>query len=153
VSSVKVGEKVPTIEMSGTGGLNVKVPNGQKMILFIYPKDNTPGCTQEAHEFSALKSEFNSLGVQVFGVSRDSVQSHEGFKAQQNYSVDLLSDGQEQVCGLLGVMKMKNMYGKMVRGVERSTFYISEDGTLLREWRGVNVPGHALEVLNFVKGS
>jgi len=121
------------------------------VVLYFYPKDNTPGCTTQGSDFRDLHPQFKRAGTQVFGVSRDSIKSHESFKAKMKFPFELLSDPDEAVCGQFGVMKLKNMYGRKVRGIERSTFVIDQDGVLAREWRGVKVPGHVQEVLNFVK--
>ncbi|TWI47669.1 peroxiredoxin Q/BCP [Pseudoduganella flava] len=119
-------------------------------VLFFYPKDNTPGCTTENMAFRDLHDQFKAAGAEVYGVSRDSLRSHEGFKAKLGLPFELISDPDEAVCQAFGVMKMKKMYGKEVRGVERSTFVIDADGRLVKEWRGVKVPGHVDEVLEFV---
>ena len=120
-------------------------------MLYFYPKDNTPGCTTQGADFRDRHKEFRRAGTEVFGISRDSLKSHEGFKAKMKFPFELLADPDEKVCGAFGVMKDKNMYGRKVRGIERSTFVIDEKGKLAREWRGVKVPGHVEEVLNFVK--
>ena len=120
-------------------------------MLYFYPKDNTPGCTTEGGDFRDAYPAFRKAGCEVKGVSRDSLKSHEGFKSKMRFPFELLSDPEEEVCERFGVMKMKNMYGKKVRGIERSTFVIDGEGRLAREWRGVKVPGHVQEVLNFVK--
>jgi len=120
-------------------------------VLYFYPKDNTPGCTTQGADFRDRHKEFRRAGAEVFGISRDSLKSHEGFKAKMKFPFELLADPDEKVCGAFGVMKDKNMYGRKVRGIERSTFVIDEKGKLAREWRGVKVPGHVEEVLNFVK--
>lgn len=124
---------------------------GKKIVLYFYPKDNTPGCTTEGIQFRELYSEFQRANAEIFGISRDSIKSHEGFKAKLAMPFELISDPDEAVCNLFDVMKMKNMYGKKLRGVERSTFIIDESGELVKEWRGVKVPGHIDEVLEFVK--
>ena len=124
---------------------------GKIVVLYFYPKDNTPGCTNESKDFAALNDEFSASGCEIFGISRDSIKSHENFKAKLELPFDLISDADEVACEAFGVMKMKNMYGKQVRGIERSTFVIGAEGQLLREWRGVKVPGHVAEVLAFVK--
>ena len=125
---------------------------GQVSVLYFYPKDNTPGCTTESQDFSRLHAEFLALGCQIYGVSRDSIKSHENFKAKQSMPFELISDPDEVLCNAFDVMKMKNMYGKQVRGVERSTFLIDKTGALVNEWRQVKVPGHVEEVLETVKG-
>jgi peroxiredoxin Q/BCP len=124
---------------------------GKKIVLYFYPKDNTPGCTTEGIQFRELYPEFQQANAEIFGASRDSIRSHEGFKAKLEMPFELISDPDEAVCNLFDVMKMKNMYGKKVRGIERSTFIIDESGKLVKEWRGVKVPGHIDEVLKFVK--
>jgi peroxiredoxin Q/BCP len=120
-------------------------------VLYFYPKDNTPGCTTESIAFRELHAQFCAAGVEVYGLSRDSLRSHESFKSKLGLPFELISDPDEAVCLQFGVMKMKNMYGKQVRGVERSTFVIDVGGTLVKEWRGVKVPNHAEEVLAFVQ--
>ena len=120
---------------------------GKKLILYFYPKDNTPGCTQQGVAFKEHFEQFQALNTEILGVSRDSVKVHEGFKSKQQFPFDLLSDQDEQLCSLFDVIKMKNMYGKQVRGIERSTFLIDENGVLLREWRKVQVKNHVAEVL------
>ncbi|MEJ2567245.1 MAG: peroxiredoxin [Gammaproteobacteria bacterium] len=117
----------------------------------FYPKDNTPGCTLEGQDFRDLKARFTRANTVVLGVSRDSVKSHEGFKKKQNFNFDLLADEDEKLCKLFDVIKLKNMYGKQVMGVERSTFLIDAKGVLRREWRKVKVDGHAAEVLEAAK--
>jgi peroxiredoxin Q/BCP len=148
-----LGKPVPDFSLPSTGGttFHLSITRGSKVVLYFYPKDNTPGCTTEGSDFRDLHKEFRRAGAQVFGVSRDSVKSHEGFKAKMKFPFELLSDSEERVCEQFGVMKHKLMYGKKVRGIERSTFVIDDQGRLAREWRGVKVPGHAQEVLNFVK--
>ena len=120
-------------------------------VLYFYPKDNTPGCTTESIAFRELHDEFKKANTDIYGISRDSLRSHDGFKNKLGLTFELISDPDEAVCQQFGVMKMKNMYGKQVRGVERSTFVIDADGRLVKEWRGVKVPDHAEEVLEFVK--
>ena len=144
---------VKDFSLPSTGGATFKLSEhrGRKLVLYFYPKDNTPGCAAEGAEFRDRHKDFVKAGAEVFGVSRDSVKSHEGFKAMMKFPFELLSDADEELCAQFGVIKMKNMYGKKVRGIERSTFVIDGDGVLAREWRGVKVPGHAEEVLNFVK--
>ena len=120
-------------------------------VLYFYPKDSTSGCTLESQDFSRLHDEFVALDCQIFGISRDSIKSHENFKAQQSMPFELISDPDEALCNAFDVMKMKNMYGKQVRGVERSTFLIDQSGVLVAEWRKVKVPGHADEVLETLR--
>jgi thioredoxin-dependent peroxiredoxin len=150
--TVSVGTKVPDFTAESTGGpFTLSAHAGGKLVVYFYPKDNTPGCTTEGQQFRDLHDRFRQAGAVVVGVSRDSLKSHQGFKAKMDFPFELISDPEEAVCELFGVMKMKNMYGKQVRGVERSTFVIDADGTLAREWRGVKVPGHVDDVLNFVQ--
>lgn len=124
---------------------------GKTVVIYFYPKDSTPGCTTESQQFRDLHPEFLAANTVVVGVSRDSLKSHENFKAKQELPFALLSDKEESLCQQFEVIKMKKMYGKEVRGIERSTFVIDASGALRREWRGVKVPGHAQEVLEFVK--
>jgi peroxiredoxin Q/BCP len=153
MESTLVGLKVPDFEIASTGNRMFKLSAalGRPLVFYFYPKDNTPGCTTEGQEFRDLHGEFSRCGCAVYGISRDSIKSHEGFKSKMSFPFELLSDPDEKVCNLFGVMKMKNMYGKMVRGVERSTFVIDPEGVVRKEWRGLRVPGHAREVLEFVK--
>ena len=153
MESSLVGLKVPDFEIASTGNRTFKLSAelGRALVLYFYPKDNTPGCTTEGQEFRDLHGEFVRRNCAVYGVSRDSIKSHEGFRSRMNFPFELLSDPDEKVCNLFGVMKMKNMYGKKVWGVVRSTFVIDPEGVVRREWRGLKVPGHAREVLEFVK--
>ena len=144
---------VPDFSLPATGGpdFSLTAQAGKVVVLYFYPKDSTPGCTSEAQQFRDLYPQFVAVDAVILGISRDSVKSHENFKAKQSLPFELGSDADEAVCNVFSVMKMKNMYGKQVRGVERSTFVIDRNGVLRREWRGVKVPGHAEEVLAFVK--
>ncbi|MGA9990727.1 MAG: peroxiredoxin [Thiobacillaceae bacterium] len=146
-------KKMHDFKLAATGGslFNLSAQRGKKVVVYFYPKDNTPGCTLEGQEFRDLYPAFQKTNALVVGISRDSVKSHEGFKSKQAFPFELLSDPDETVCEQFGVMKLKNMYGKQVRGVERSTFVFDIDGKLAREWRGVKAPGHASEVLAFVE--
>ena len=148
-----VGLKVPDFEVASTGNKTFKLSAslGRPLVLYFYPKDNTPGCTTEGQQFRDLHAQFANLHCVVHGVSRDSLKSHEGFKSKMGFPFDLLSDPDEEICNLFGVIKMKNMYGRLVRGIERSTFVIDAGGGVRKEWRGVKVPGHAQEVLEFVR--
>lgn len=150
--TIALDKKVPDFSAAATGG-NFKLSSlaGKNVVLYFYPKDSTPGCTTEAQQFSALNKDFAKANAVIVGVSRDSLKSHENFIAKQNIPYALISDPDEIVCEAFGVMKLKNMYGKQVRGIERSTFVIDAKGKLVQEWRGVKVPGHAAEVLDFVK--
>jgi peroxiredoxin Q/BCP len=147
-------QAAPDFILPATGGGSVRLGDykGRGVVLYFYPKDSTPGCTTEGQDFRDLYPQFQALGWEVFGISRDSVKSHENFKARLNLPFALLADGDETVCELYGVMKLKNMCGKQVRGIERSTFAITPDGNIVRTWRGVKVPDHAREVLEFVRG-
>jgi peroxiredoxin Q/BCP len=123
---------------------------GKYLIIYFYPKDNTPGCTLESQNFRDLYPQFQALNADIVGISRDSLKSHENFKAKFTLPFELLSDADEAVCNLFGVMKQKNLYGKQVRGIERSTFVFDPNGVLCQEWRGVKVPEHAQRVLDFL---
>ncbi|HEY9103694.1 peroxiredoxin [Chitinimonas sp.] len=140
-----------SLPMTGNQTFDTAALAGKPYVLFFYPKDNTPGCTTESGDFRDQHAAFLAAGVQVFGVSRDSIKSHEGFKAKLEMPFELVSDPEEALCEAFGVMKMKNMYGKQVRGVERSTFVVDAQGQVVKEWRGVKVPGHVSEVLAFVE--
>jgi len=144
-----IGQKLPAFKLQANGGATVtnKDFKDRKLVLYFYPKDNTPGCTLEAQDFRDRHKAFAKAGTAVVGVSRDSVKSHEGFCAKQNLPFTLLSDPDEALCQALGVIKDKNMYGRKVRGIERSTFLFDGKGVLRRQWRGVRVPGHVDEVL------
>ncbi|HEU4352048.1 MAG TPA: peroxiredoxin [Burkholderiales bacterium] len=148
-----LGKPVPDFSLPSTGGgiFRLSSARGSKLLLYFYPKDDTPGCTTEGADFRDLHRQFTNAGAEVFGISRDSLKSHEGFKAKMKFPFELLSDAEETACKLFGVIKMKNMYGRKVRGIERSTFLLDEKRRVVREWRGVKVPGHVQEVLNFVK--
>jgi peroxiredoxin Q/BCP len=125
---------------------------GHPVVLYFYPRDNTPGCTTEGQQFRDLYPKFLKAGAIVAGVSRDSLTSHEGFSAKMDFPFPLIADPEEMLCRQFDVIRMKNMYGKQVRGIERSTFVIDREGNLAREWRKVKVEGHAREVLDVVKG-
>jgi peroxiredoxin Q/BCP len=144
---------LPDFELPATGTQRFQLSafKGHPFVLYFYPRDDTPGCTIEGAQFRDLHDGFLKAKVPVFGVSRDTVASHEKFKKKKGFPFELLSDPDEKVCAIFGVMKMKNMYGRQVRGIERSTFVIDRDGRIAREWRGVKVPGHAQEVLDYVK--
>lgn len=146
-----VGLQVPDFTLASTGGeFRLSVHAGRPLVIYFYPKDNTPGCTTEAGQFRDLHAEFARLGCPIFGISRDSLKSHEGFKAKLGLPFELLSDPDESACRLFDVIRMKKLYGKDVRGIERSTFLLDGAGRLAREWRGVKVDGHADEVLKAV---
>ena len=150
-----IDQPVPDFTVPATGGKTVSLADfrGQTVVLYFYPKDSTPGCTTEAQQFRDLHAAFQKAGngaCVIFGVSRDSLRSHENFKAKQNLPFDLIADTDEQLCTLFSVIKEKKLYGRQVRGIERSTFDIDGNCVLRREWRGVKVPGHAQDVLDFV---
>lgn len=152
-STSALGLIVPEFSAAMTGNKPFKLSDykGKKVILYFYPKDNTPGCTTEAMQFRDTYEEFQRSGVALFGVSRDSIRSHDAFKEKLALPFELISDPEETLCTMFNVMKMKTMYGKQSRGVERSTFVIDAAGKLVKEWRGVKVPGHVDDVLEFVK--
>jgi len=143
---------IPDFEADSTGGpFRLSALQGKTVVLYFYPRDNTPGCTTEGMEFRDLAAKFSRAGAVILGVSRDSLKSHQNFKTKLELPFELISDLDEKLCEAFGVMKLKNMYGKQVRGVERSTFVFDATGKLVREWRGVKAPGHAQDVLDFVK--
>ena len=144
---------VNDFELPSTGGKTFRLSEqgNKSVVIYFYPKDSTPGCTTEAQQFRDLHPEFEAAGCIVVGVSRDSLSSHENFKRKQDLPFELLSDSEELLCSQFSVIKEKKLYGKLVRGIERSTFAIDGSGLLKREWRGVKAPGHAQEVLEFIK--
>ncbi|MCS6762726.1 MAG: peroxiredoxin [Candidatus Protistobacter heckmanni] len=151
--AVKLNEKAPDFRAPSTSGLYFDLPAmaGYPLVIYFYPKDNTPGCTTEAMNFRDRYGDFTGSGAVLVGVSRDSLKSHEGFKSKLDLPFELLSDADETVCKLFDVIKVKKMYGKNVRGIERSTFLIDRKGVLRKEWRGIKVPGHVDEVLDALK--
>jgi peroxiredoxin Q/BCP len=153
MSEITIGKPVPDFELPATGDKTIKLSDyrGKPVVLYFYPKASTPGCTQEGLDFTAAINKFRRQSTVVLGASRDSVKAQENFKAKQGFPFDLLSDKEETLCNAFDVVKMKNMYGKQVRGVERSTFLIDEEGVLRQEWRKVTVKGHVDEVLEAVK--
>lgn len=144
--------QAPALQLPSTDGamFDLSAARGAPVVIFFYPKDNTPGCTTEAAGFRDRFAAFTKAGATIVGISRDSLKSHASFRTKLDLPFHLLSDPDEVACTAWGVMKMKNMYGKQVRGIERSTFVVAVDGTIAREWRGVKVPGHVDEVLAFV---
>lgn len=150
---IMIGKPVPEFSSAATGNQTIKLSalKGKKVVLYFYPKDATPGCTIESQNFRDMQAQFKEAGAVILGVSRDSMKSHDKFKENECLPFELLSDEDEALCELFGVMKMKNMYGKQVRGIERSTFLIDAKGVLRQEWRGVKVDGHVNEVLEAVK--
>lgn len=153
MATVKIGTKVPDIKMVVTGNENISLSDlkGKNVVLYFYPKDNTPGCTLEGQDFRDHALKFKRRNTVVLGVSRDSIKSHDNFKEKQGFPFDLISDENEKLCQLFDVIKMKNMYGKKVRGIERSTFLIDQHGKLQKEWRKVKVEGHVEEVCEAAK--
>ncbi len=151
--AIVVNKPLPEFEANATGGLRVTNSShtGQTLVLFFYPKDNTPGCTTEAMQFRDHYQDFIDAGAQVFGVSRDNMKSHDEFKAKLELPFELIADTEEKMCHMFGVVKNKIMYGKKVKGIERSTFLVGADGLVKEEWRGLKVPGHVEEVLTAVK--
>jgi peroxiredoxin Q/BCP len=149
---LNVNDLAPTfIAQSTLGAIQSTDTLGHPFVLYFYPKDNTPGCTTETSDFRDLHEQFRQVGCYIAGVSRDNLKSHQGFSQKLGLPFALIADPDETICTLFGVMKMKNMYGKQVRGIERSTFVIDKNGNLVKEWRGVKVEGHAAEVLSFIQ--
>ena len=153
MSKIAIGKKVPAFKLPATGDKQLKLSDfrNKNLVLYFYPKDSTPGCTLEGQDFRDNARRFSARNTVILGVSRDSLKSHEKFREKHNFNFDLLSDEDETLCKLFDVIKMKNMYGKKVRGIERSTFLIDGKGILRREWRKVKVDGHVDEVLEAVK--
>ena len=150
---VKVGAKVPQFELTGTSGVNFsdKDFKGKITVLYFYPKDNTPGCTLEGHDFRLRHAKFEKLGAQIFGISRDSLKSHENFKEKCGFPFELLTDDKDTLAKIFDVIQMKQLYGRKFEGIERSTFVVDKDGKLAQEWRKVKVDGHADAVLDYIK--
>lgn len=149
MTELSLGKTVPDFSVQSTGNKTISLSDyrGKYVVLYFYPKDSTPGCTQEGQDFRDNIHKFDALDAIVLGVSRDSLKSHENFKCKQEFPFDLLSDSDETLCKLFDVIKMKNMYGKQVQGIERSTFLIDPQGVLIKEWRKVSVKGHCVQVL------
>ena len=150
---VEIGKKVPDIELLLTGGKTARLSDyrGKWLVLYFYPKANTPGCTQEGLDFKEAIYKFRRQSSTILGASRDSLKAQENFRAKQGFPFDLIADKEEILCQAFDVIKMKNMYGKKVLGIERSTFIIDEESVLRHEWRGMKVKGHAAEVLETLK--
>jgi peroxiredoxin Q/BCP len=148
-----LNQSFPDFLLPSTSGKNFQLSDylGKNLVIYFYPKDSTPGCTTQGVQFRDSYADFQQHDTEIFGISRDSIKSHENFKAKFTFPFELLSDSEELACSLFGVMKMKNMYGKQVRGIERSTFVIDKNGILIKEWRGVKVEGHVTEVLNCIQ--
>jgi peroxiredoxin Q/BCP len=155
MSTVEVGKKVPDFELPATSDLTFRLADfkGKKVVLYFYPKDNTPGCTTEGQDFRGLYPEFAGENAVVFGVSRDGLRAHENFKGKLGLPFELLSDGDETACKLFDVLHEKVMYGRRVMGIVRSTFLIDEKGVLVKEWRKVRVKGHAQDVLEAARAA
>ena len=153
VKPIMLNQVIPEFELPATSGKTFKLSDylGKTLVIYFYPKDATPGCTTEGQQFRDMHADFEAANAVIFGISRDSLKSHENFKAKFNFPFDLLADTEEIACHLFAVMKIKNMYGKQVRGIERSTFIINGKGLLVRQWRGLKVDGHVWEVLEFIK--
>ncbi len=153
MAKAKTGKKVTDIKLPATGDQELKLSDfkGKNIVLYFYPKDSTPGCTREGQDFRDNIAKFKRASTVILGVSRDSIKAHENFKAKQEFPFELLSDKEEKLCNQFDVIKEKNMYGKKVMGIERSTFLIDKQGVLQQEWRKVKVDGHVDEVLAAVK--
>lgn len=151
--AVTLNEKIGAFEAPATSDLTINnaALEGKYTVIYFYPKDSTPGCTTEGQDFKANIDAFTDLNTQIFGVSRDGLRSHENFKAKQEFPFELISDGDEALCELFDVIKLKKMYGKEYMGIERSTFLIDPNGVLIKEWRKVKVKGHVEEVLETIK--
>jgi len=155
MSKVKIGKKIPSFSTILDDGSELKSKdfNGKNIVIYFYPKDSTPGCTKEGEDFRDLHEEFIKSNAQIYGVSRDSVASHQKFKAKYKFPFHLISDEDESLCKIFDVIKEKNMYGRKYMGIERSTFLINDKGQLLSEWRKVKVKGHAQEVLDTLRNN
>ena len=153
MGKIEINSPVPELTLEGTNNTTFSINNyvGKNLVIYFYPKDSTPGCTNESIDFKDNYDIFQKLNTEIFGISRDSLKSHEKFKAKYSFPFELLSDAEEIACNLFDVIKMKNMYGKKVRGIERSTFLINTEGKLINEWRGVKVNGHVQELIEFLQ--
>ena len=153
MTSIMLNQKVANFELPATSGKLFQLAQyaSKTLVIYFYPKDNTPGCTTQGMQFRDHYADFQAHNCEIFGISRDNLKSHENFKAKFSFPFELLADTEELACGIFNVMKMKNMYGKQVRGVERSTFVIDKNSVLVQEWRGVKVDGHVQAVLDFIK--
>ncbi|MDK9557627.1 peroxiredoxin [Marinobacter sp. M216] len=151
--SVELDQRVPDFEASATGDQTIRLADlrGKNVVIYFYPKDNTPGCTTEGQDFRDLMKEFTELDTEIFGVSRDGLKAHENFRAKHEFPFHLISDKDETLCNLFDVIKPKKLYGKEYLGIDRSTFLIDAKGILRKAWRGVRVKGHAHEVLEAVR--
>jgi len=153
MSSATLGQPAPDFSAPATSNRTIRLSEyrGKFLVVYFYPKDSTPGCTQEGQDFRDLYPELRSVNAEILGVSRDSLKSHEGFKCKQEFPFELVSDPDETICTLYDVIRMKNLYGKQVRGIERSTFLVDPEGLIAAEWRKVNVKGHAQAVLERIR--
>jgi peroxiredoxin Q/BCP len=153
MTQIAIGQAVPDFTAQSTGGKTIKLSDyaGQFVLLYFYPKDNTAGCTQQAQNFRDASAQIAALNTVILGVSRDSIRSHDNFKAKHELPFELLSDSDEQLCNTFDVIKQKIMYGKQVRGIERSSFLINPEGVLIKEWRKVKIKDHLAEVLTALK--
>jgi peroxiredoxin Q/BCP len=153
MSTITLGESLANFEGDATGDQRFKLSDysGKYLVLYFYPRDNTPGCTKEGQDFNLHFNKFEALDAVIFGVSRDSLAAHEKFKAKYDFRFQLIADPDETICNLFDVIKMKNMYGKQVRGIERSTFLIDPNSVLINEWRKIKVKGHAELVLETIR--
>ncbi len=153
MSQVETGKKVPDFSGLATSGMEFKLSNykGSPVLLYFYPRDNTPGCTQEGKDFRDHYAEFEQKGIKIFGISRDGIKAHENFKAKYDFPFELISDKDETICKLFDVIKEKKMYGKTHMGIERSTFLIDADVVLVKEWRKVKVKEHIVQLLEAIK--
>jgi len=153
MANTMLNKPVVDFQLPATSGKSFQLSHhlGKHVVLYFYPKDSTPGCTTQGIQFRESYADFQAHNTEIFGISRDSIKSHENFKSKFSFPFELLSDSDELACNIFDVIKMKNMYGKQVRGIERSTFIINQAGILVAEWRGVKVDGHASEVLAFIK--
>ncbi|OLU31111.1 peroxiredoxin [Pseudomonas sp. PA27(2017)] len=146
--AIAIDAPVPDFSAPATGGdFNLAACQGKQLVIYFYPKDNTPGCTTQGQGFRDAHAAFTAANTVIVGVSRDSLKTHENFKAKQGFPFELISDKDESVCGLFDVIKLKKLYGKEYLGIDRSTFLIDKHGVLRQQWRGVKVPGHVDEVL------
>lgn len=146
-----IGKKIPKFTLPSTSGKDVSSSELQNAVLYFYPKDNTSGCTKESEDFRDMHTKFKKLGVTIYGVSRDSMKSHDKFKEKYNFPFELLSDEDEKLCKAFDVIKQKSLYGRKYMGIERSTFFIGSDGKVQHEWRNVKVPGHVDAVYEYAK--
>jgi len=153
MTTISIGEQIPDISLPATSGktINLRELKGQPLVLYFYPRDNTPGCAQEGQDFRDHYAQFQALGAEILGVSRDTVRKHENFKAKYTFPFELLADTEETLCDAFDIVKPKTMFGKPVRGIVRSTFLFDKHGVLQQEWRKVKIDGHVTEVLAAVK--